>query len=399
MFENFRVFETEFAGRPLKIETGKLAQLANGSCLVRYGETEVFVAVTASAKPREGIDFFPLSVDFEEKLYAVGRIPGSFLKREGRPSERAILASRLIDRPIRPLFPKDMRNDVSVVCTVMSSDPDCSAEIAAMIGTSCAISISDIPWKGPIGGCVVGYVDGEYVINPTVAQREKSKMHVTVASTDKLVAMIEAGADQVPDDVMFNGIMAAHAENQKIVNFINDITREIGHEKFTFESNDPEPEMFEAIKEFAIEDVRAALDTDDKRVRDERLVPVYESVHAKFDEIYPEMEAKIDECLYKVQEICGQTLAARRRQARRRQRHRRDSPARRRSWSPDKDSWQRPLYKGTDAGAHHSDARTNERRPDPRRHRRRGVEALYAPVQYAVLFGGRDAPVKRTGQT
>ena len=301
MFENFRVFETEFAGRPLKIETGKLAQLANGSCLVRYGETEVFVAVTASAKPREGIDFFPLSVDFEEKLYAVGRIPGSFLKREGRPSERAILASRLIDRPIRPLFPKDMRNDVSVVCTVMSSDPDCSAEIAAMIGTSCAISISDIPWKGPIGGCVVGYVDGEYVINPTVAQREKSKMHVTVASTDKLVAMIEAGADQVPDDVMFNGIMAAHAENQKIVNFINDITREIGHEKFTFESNDPEPEMFEAIKEFAIEDVRAALDTDDKRVRDERLVPVYESVHAKFDEIYPEMEAKIDECLYKVQ--------------------------------------------------------------------------------------------------
>ena len=301
MFENFKVFETEFAGRPLKIETGKLAQLANGSCLVRYGETEVFVAVTASAKPREGIDFFPLSVDFEEKLYAVGRIPGSFLKREGRPSERAILASRLIDRPIRPLFPKDMRNDVSVVCTVMSSDPDCSAEIAAMIGTSCAISISDIPWKGPIGGCVVGYVDGEYVINPTVAQREKSKMHVTVASTDKLVAMIEAGADQVPDDVMFNGIMAAHAENQKIVNFINDITREIGKEKFTFESNDPEPEMFEAIKEFAIEDVRAALDTDDKRVRDERLVPVYESVHAKFDEIYPEMEAKIDECLYKVQ--------------------------------------------------------------------------------------------------
>ena len=301
MFENFKVFETEFAGRPLKIETGKLAQLANGSCLVRYGETEVFVAVTASAKPREGIDFFPLSVDFEEKLYAVGRIPGSFLKREGRPSERAILASRLIDRPIRPLFPKDMRNDVSVVCTVMSSDPDCSAEIAAMIGTSCAISISDIPWKGPIGGCVVGYVDGEYVINPTVAQREKSKMHVTVASTDKLVAMIEAGADQVPDDVMFNGIMAAHAENQKIVNFINDITHEIGHEKFTFESNDPEPEMFEAIKEFAIEDVRAALDTDDKRVRDERLVPVYEAVHAKFDEIYPEMEAKIDECLYKVQ--------------------------------------------------------------------------------------------------
>ena len=301
MFENYKVFETEFAGRPLKVETGKMAQLANGSCLVRYGETEVMVAVTASAKPREGVDFFPLSVDFEEKLYAVGRIPGSFLKREGRPTERAILASRVIDRPIRPLFPKDMRNDVSVVCTVMSSDPDCSAEITAMIGTSIGISISDIPWNGPISGCVVGYVDGEYVINPTAEQREKSKMHVTVASTSDLVAMIEAGADQIPDDIMFEGIMKGHEENQKIVKFINDIKDEIGREKFTFESNDPDPEMYEAIKEFAIDDVRKALDTDDKRIRDERLQPVYESVHEKFDEVYPEMEGKIDECLYKLQ--------------------------------------------------------------------------------------------------
>ena len=197
MFENYKVFETDFAGRPLKIETGKIAQLANGACFVRYGDTVVNVAVTASAKPRDGIDFFPLSVDFEEKLYAVGKIPGSFLKREGRPSDKAILTSRVIDRPIRPLFPKDMRNDVSVVCTVMSVDPDCSPEIAAMVGTSAALSISDIPWKGPISGVSVGYVDGEYVINPTAEQREKSQMAVTVASTDKLIAMIEAGATEV----------------------------------------------------------------------------------------------------------------------------------------------------------------------------------------------------------
>ena len=208
MFENFKVYETEFAGRPLKIETGKMAQLANGSCLVRYGETCVHVAVTAAAKPRDGVDFFPLSVDFEEKLYSVGKIPGSYTKREGRPSDKAILVSRVIDRPIRPLFPKDMRNDVSVVCTVMSVDPDCQPEIAAMIGTSFALSISDIPWNGPISGVSVGLIDGEFIINPTKKQRELSQMAVTVASTDSRIAMIEAGANIVPDDVMYNGIMA-----------------------------------------------------------------------------------------------------------------------------------------------------------------------------------------------
>ncbi len=196
MFENFRTFETDFAGRPLVIETGKMAQLANGECLVRYGDTVVHVAVTASAKPREGVDFFPLSVDFEEKLYAVGKIPGSFLKREGRPSDKAILTSRVIDRPIRPLFPKDMRNDVSVVCTVMSVDHDCLPEIAAMVGTSIALTISDIPWNGPISGVSVGLIDGEYIINPTSEQREKSRMAVTVASTDERIAMIEAGANE-----------------------------------------------------------------------------------------------------------------------------------------------------------------------------------------------------------
>ena len=301
MFENYKVFETDFAGRPLKIETGKIAQRANGACFVRYGDTVVNVAVTASAKPRDGIDFFPLSVDFEEKLYAVGKIPGSFLKREGRPSDKAILTSRVIDRPIRPLFPKDMRNDVSVVCTVMSVDPDCSPEIAAMVGTSAALSISDIPWKGPISGVSVGYVDGEYVINPTAEQREKSQMAVTVASTDKLIAMIEAGANEVSDEVMYNGIMAGHEANQKIIEFIKGMQAEIGKAKFEYPSNEPDPEMLAAVMEFATEDVKLALDTDDKTVRDERLKPIYEKVHEHFDPIYPECEAKIDECMYKTQ--------------------------------------------------------------------------------------------------
>ncbi|MDP4119860.1 MAG: polyribonucleotide nucleotidyltransferase [Bacillota bacterium] len=301
MFENFKVFETDFAGRPLIIETGKIAQLANGSCFVRYGETVVNVAVTASEKPRDGIDFFPLSVDFEEKLYSVGKIPGSFLKREGRPSDKAILVSRVIDRPIRPLFPKDMRNDCSVVCTVMSVDPDCSPEIAAMVGTSIALSISDIPWKGPISGVSVGMIDGEYIINPTEAQKAISKMAVTVASTENRIAMIEAGADIVTDEEMYNGIMAGHEANQKIIKFIKEIQAEIGKPKFSYPSNEPDHDMFEAIKDFASDDVKFALDTDDKRIREERLRPVYEKVHAKFDEIYPDCAAKIDECMYKTQ--------------------------------------------------------------------------------------------------
>ena len=300
-FDKFRVFETEFAGRPLVVETGKMAQLANGSCLVRYGETVVQVAVTAAPKPREGVDFFPLSVDYEEKLYAVGKIPGSYLKREGRPSEKAILVSRVIDRPIRPLFPKDMRNDCSVVATVMAVDPDCSPEITAMVGTSIALSISDVPWNGPVSSVSVGYIDGEYVINPDKEQRAKSKMAVTVASTDSRIAMIEAGADCVSDEEMYNGIMAGHEANQKIIEFIKGIQKEIGKEKFSYPSNEPDHDMFEAIKAFCEEDVKIALDTDDKTVRDERLKPIYEAVHEKFDEIYPEMEAQIDDCMYKTQ--------------------------------------------------------------------------------------------------
>ncbi len=303
MYENFKVYKTELAGRPLSVETGKMGLLANGSCLVRYGETAVFCAATASAKPRDGIDFLPLSVDFEEKLYSVGRIPGSFTRREGKPTDKAILASRVIDRPVRPLFPKNMRNDVSLVCTVMSVDPDCSPEITAMIGASVALSISDIPWDGPISGVSVGYVDGEIVINPTAEQAKVSQMQVTVASTADLVAMIEAGAKEIPDDVMYDGIMKGHEANQKIVEFINGIVKEIGKEKFTFENTDPSEEMFEAVKNLAEADVMVALDTDDKLVRDERLRPIYDRVHEALDVTYPEETAKIDECMYKLQKL------------------------------------------------------------------------------------------------
>ena len=301
MFEEFRKFETTLAGRPIVVETGKMAQLAGGSVLIRYGETEVLCTATMSDKPREGVDFFPMSIDFEEKLYSVGKIPGSFQRREGRASEKAVLAARVIDRPIRPLFPKDMRNDVGIVATVMSVDPDCLPEITAMIGVSIALSISPIPWAGPISGVSVGLVDGKFVINPTAAEREKSEMAVTVASTDELIAMIEAGANEIDNDTMFDAIMFGHKENQRMVEFIKSIQKEIGKPKVDFPSNDPSPEMYEAVKEFAIDDVKAALDTDDKRVRDERLLPIYAAVHEKFDEQFPEETAKLDDCLYKLQ--------------------------------------------------------------------------------------------------
>ncbi len=300
-FKNFKVWETELAGRKLTLETGKMAGLANASILARYGDTEVLCNVTASAKPREGVDFFPLSVDYEEKMYSVGKIPGSFLRREGRASEKAILTSRCIDRPIRPLFPKDLRNDCSVVATVMSVDPDCSPEITAAIGVSAAIAISDIPWDGPISSVNVGLVDGEIVINPTLEQRAKTDLTLTVASTADLVAMIEAGGNEIDDDTMFNAIMAGHEENKKIVRFIQGIVDEVGKPKFEYESSDPDPEIMAEVEEFCIEDVKKALDTDDKLVRDEALLPVYAAVHEKFDERFEGNEAKLDEIMYLVQ--------------------------------------------------------------------------------------------------
>lgn len=301
MFENYRKFETTYAGRTLIVETGKTCGLSNGSCWVRYGETVVMANVTASAKPREGIDFFPLSVDYEERLYSVGKIPGSFTKREGKPSEKAILTSRCVDRPIRPLFPKDMRNDVSVVMTVLAVEPDNSPEIAGMIATSIAISISDIPWNGPIAGINVGLVDGEIVLNPTLEQRAKTDLTLTVAGTAEKIVMIEAGANEVPEDTMLEAIMTGHEEIKKMVAFIDGIRQEIGKPKFKFESQEVDHDMFDAIETFASDRVKIALDTDDKTVRDERLAPIVDDIHAKFDEVYPEQISMIDECIYKLQ--------------------------------------------------------------------------------------------------
>ena len=300
-FKNYKCWETELAGRKLTLETGKMAGLANAAIMARYGETNVLCTVTASAKPREGVDFFPLSVDYEEKMYSVGRIPGSFLRREGRAGEKAILTSRCIDRPIRPLFPKDLRNDCSVVATVMSVDPDCSPEITAAIGVSAALAISDIPWDGPISSVNVGLVDGEIVINPDLEQRAKTDLNLTVASTSDLVAMIEAGGNEIDDDTMFNAIMAGHEENKKIVKFIQGIVDEVGKPKFEYESSDPDPEIMAEIEEFCIEDVKKALDTDDKLVRDEALLPIYAAVHEKFDEKFEGCEEKLDEIMYLVQ--------------------------------------------------------------------------------------------------
>ena len=301
MFENYKVYETTLAGRPLKLETGMMAGLANAAVMATYGETSVLCTVTASAKPREGVDFFPLSVDYEEKMYSVGRFPGSFTRREGKATDKAVLSSRCIDRPIRPLFPKDMRNDCSVVATVMSVDPDCSPEVAAAIGVSTAIAISDIPWAGPISSVNVGLVDGEIVINPNLEQRAKTDLTLTVSSTADLVAMIEAGGNEIEDDLMFDCIMAGHEVNKEVVKFINGIVAEIGKPKFEFESNDPDPVLFAEMEEFCIEDVKKALDTDDKLVRDAALLPISNALHEKYDAQFEGQEGKIDEILYLIQ--------------------------------------------------------------------------------------------------
>jgi polyribonucleotide nucleotidyltransferase len=298
---NTKVFTTEIAGRPLKVEVGKVGELANASAMVTYGETSVLVAVTASAKPRDGVDFFPLSVDFEEKLYAVGRIPGSFMRREGQPSLPAVLAARLIDRPIRPLFPYDFRNDVVVTCTVMSLDRDCSPEVTAMIGTSVCLAYSDIPWHGPIGCVEVGYVDGQLVINPNRDQRAVSQMDVTVAATMEKVVMIEAGAKEIPDEIMYEGIVKAHEEIQKQVTFINGIVAEIGKPKFEYPHADFDQQLFDDIVAFGLEKAKACMDTDDKNIREARWNVFMDELHAEFLEKYPEMDKYMAEITYKLQ--------------------------------------------------------------------------------------------------
>ena len=286
-FDEHRVFETTFAGRKLTVETGKLAQLANGSALVRYGDTVVLCTATASPKPRDGIDFFPLSVDFEEKLYAVGRIPGSFMRREGKASEQATIASRQIDRPMRPLFPKDLRNDVSIVCTVMGNDYDNSPQVTGLNGASIAVAISDIPFDHTVAGVDVGIVDGEVVLNPTLEQRERSLMDVTVCGTEEKIVMIEAGAKEVPEDDMFNALMVAHEEIKKMCAFIKEIQKEIGKPKFEYEHHDVDHDLFDRIEAFARAKVEVAFDTDDKTVRDARM----QAVRAEIDEFLGEEAA------------------------------------------------------------------------------------------------------------
>ena len=297
-FENFKVYETTLAGRPFKVEMGKMCGLSNASALIRYGETCVLCNVVMSPKPREGVDFFPLNVEYEEKLYAAGRIPGSFMRREGRPGERAILTSRVVDRPMRPLFPKEMRNDVCITMTVMSLDPDCSPEIAGMIGASLVTAVSEIPWNGPIGGVQVGLVDGEIVLNPTQEQRRHSDLALTVAATMDKIVMIEAGANEVDEDTMLNAIKAAHVEIKKIIEFINKIVAERGKPKIDFQVVGLDMDVFHAIQNKYLDDFKAAMDTDDKNVRDAALLPIMD----KIAEEYPDLsEADLDLVSYKMQ--------------------------------------------------------------------------------------------------
>jgi polyribonucleotide nucleotidyltransferase len=302
-FPEFRTFKTTLGGRPLIVETGKMAELANGACLVKYGDTVVLCTATASTRPREGIDYFPLSVDFEERLYSVGRIPGSFMRREGRPTEKAILAARLIDRPMRPLFPNGMRNDCAVCATVLSMDDDCQPEIVAMLGASISVAISDIPWNGPIAGVNVGLVDGAFIINPTAEQRGRNQLNLTVASTLDKVAMIEAGANEVPDDQMYDAIMFGHAEAAKLVAFINGIVKEIGKPKFAPADIPMNKELYEDIKSSLIEELRYCLDTDDKNIREERLSEFRNDLQEKYAEKHPAFDKDIGEVLYQLQKF------------------------------------------------------------------------------------------------
>ena len=300
-FPGYHKYEMDLAGRPLFLEVGKLAELANAAVMVGYGDTRVLCCATAAPRPRDGIDFFPLSVDFEEKMYSVGRIPGSFNRREGRPGEKGILTSRVIDRPIRPLFPHDFRNDVSIMCTVMSVDHDCSPEIAALIGTSAALAISDIPWNGPVGALKVGLVDGQLVLNPNSEQRKVSDLDVTVVSTGKKVVMIEAGANEVPNDTMLAAIKLAHEENQKQITLINQMVAEIGKPKFDYPHASFDQELFDDIVANFMDEAKAAMDTDDKNVREQRWNAMIEKWHEKYLEEYPNMDQYLEEITYKFQ--------------------------------------------------------------------------------------------------
>ena len=300
-FPNYRKFEIEYEGRPLKMEVGKMAELCNAAVLVSYGETVVLVTCTASARPKDGIDYFPLAVDFNEKLYAVGRIPGSFMRREGKPSLPAVLASRLIDRPMRPLFPSDLRNDVVIACEVLSVDRDCSPEITAMIGASAAVSISDVPFNGPIAGIVLGWDGEKYLFNPTEEERKTNRMTTTVAATHKKIVMIESEADQVPDDVMYEGIVQAHEHLQPVLDLIDKMVAEVGKPKFEYEHASFDEELFNKLVENEFEGMEYCMDTDDKNVREARVNDWVTAMEEKYSEEHPDIMQYMDEILYKLQ--------------------------------------------------------------------------------------------------
>jgi polyribonucleotide nucleotidyltransferase len=295
-----KTFTTTIGGRAFEVQVGKVAQLANGSAVVRYGDTVVLVTAVSSSEPREGIDFFPLSVDYEERLYSVGKIPGGFIKREGRPTEKAILTSRLIDRPIRPLFPKGYRNDVQVIATVLSVDQDCTPDVVAMIGSSVALSISDIPFDGPTGSVIIGLIDGEFVINPTMAQREKSSMHLVVSGTKDAIMMVEAGANEVPEEVMLDAILFAHEEIKKIVNFIEEIVKEVGKSKQEVELFTIDKAIEKEVREYATEKMVQAIKTVDKMERNKNMEDVKAEVIQVFEEKYPENSKDVGETLYEI---------------------------------------------------------------------------------------------------
>ncbi len=300
-FPEYRKFEIEYEGRPLKMEVGKMAELCNAAVLVTYGETTVLVTCTASARPKDGIDYFPLAVDFNEKLYAVGRIPGSFMRREGKPSLPAVLASRLIDRPMRPLFPSDLRNDVVIACEVLSVDRDCSPEITAMIGASAAVSISDVPFNGPIAGIVLGWDGEKYLFNPTQEERKKNRMTTTIAATHKKIVMIESEADQVPEDVMYEGIVQAHEHLQPVLDLIDKMVAEIGKPKFEYEHASFDEELFNKLVENEFEGMEYCMDTDDKNVREARVNDWVSAMEEKYSEEHPDIMQYMDEILYKLQ--------------------------------------------------------------------------------------------------
>ena len=300
-FPEYRKFEIEYEGRPLKMEVGKMAELCNAAVLVTYGETTVLVTCTASARPKDGIDYFPLAVDFNEKLYAVGRIPGSFMRREGKPSLPAVLASRLIDRPMRPLFPSDLRNDVVIACEVLSVDRDCSPEITAMIGASAAVSISDVPFNGPIAGIVLGWDGEKFLFNPTAEERKHNRMITTIAATHKKIVMIESEADQVPDDVMYEGIVQAHEHLQPVLDLIDKMVAEIGKPKFEYEHASFDDELFEKLVENEFEGMEYCMDTADKNVREARVNEWVTAMEEKYSEDHPDIMQYMDEILYKLQ--------------------------------------------------------------------------------------------------